>query len=148
MNEDLYPLHNPIEQACAIPMRCRSGQTEVCLITSISHGHWGFPKGIIDPGETAAETAYKEADEEAGLKGSILGEPLGKYQYSKWDTTLSVTVYLMAVTHTAPAWDEADLRERRWATPQEALDLLYRAEHREFLLKALKRWEAMKEGIP
>jgi 8-oxo-dGTP pyrophosphatase MutT (NUDIX family) len=28
---------------------------------------WALPKGIVDPGETAAETALREAEEETGL---------------------------------------------------------------------------------
>ena len=51
----------PLEQASAIPYRLRDGQPEFCLITSISTGKWGFPKGIVDPGETPEETAIKEA---------------------------------------------------------------------------------------
>ena len=58
--------------------RCRNGQYEFCLITSLRKGRWGFPKGITDPGETHVETALKEADEEAGLRGRIVGDSLGE----------------------------------------------------------------------
>jgi len=126
-----------IQQACAIPYRCRDGQPEFCLITSIRRGTWGFPKGIIDPGETPEDTALKEAEEEAGLHGRIVGKPLGRYEYRKWGTVLSVHVYLMQVTTADDDWDEADLRERTWCPPDEARAAIHRQELRELLDAAL-----------
>ena len=34
-------------------------------------GVWALPKGLIDPGETAAETAVREVAEETGLTGRL-----------------------------------------------------------------------------
>jgi 8-oxo-dGTP pyrophosphatase MutT (NUDIX family) len=47
----------PIKQACAIPFRVAAGRLELCLVTSIRAGRWSFPKGDIDPGETAGRAA-------------------------------------------------------------------------------------------
>lgn len=103
-----------ILQASAIPFRVREGACEVCLITSTRSGTWGFPKGVIEPGDTAQETALKEALEEAGLRGAIVGASLGCYRYEKWETQLEVDVYLMAVNACASQWREMHLRQRRW----------------------------------
>lgn len=130
---------NPLRQASAIPFRVRDGRLEFCQITSIKRGHWGFPKGIIDPGETSEETALKEAEEEAGLSGRLVGEPLGEYEYSKWASTLRVIVYLMEVTATADDWDEAELRTRAWRAPEEARAALARSELRSLLDAAIER---------
>src|SRR5947208_10839591 len=102
----------PILQACAIPFRRKGGQLEFCLITSLRKRRWGFPKGIIDKGETHLQTALKEADEEAGLRGQILGESLGEYAYAKWYNTLQVTAYQMEVTEWQDDWLEEGLRKR------------------------------------
>ena len=126
-------------QAAAVPYRCRDGQPEFCLITSVRKGHWGFPKGIIDPGETPVQTALKEAEEEAGLHGRIEGDPLGKYEYYKWGTVLVVTVYLMQVTMTDADWQEASLRDRVWCRADEARAAISRQEFRELLEAALER---------
>ena len=128
-----------LEQASAVPYRFRDGRPEFCLITSIKRGNWGFPKGIIDPGETAEETAIKEAEEEAGLHGRLVGEPIGQYHYFKWGTTLRVTVYLMEVHDVDDDWDEAELRQRVWRGAAEARAAITRAELRRLLDAALER---------
>jgi len=128
---------NLIPQAAAIPFRRSGDRLEICLITSLTRKRWIFPKGIIDPGETVAETALKEAFEEAGLHGRIVGDPMGTYTYSKWGTTLEVTVVLMEVERADASWEEAELRQRRWVSPDEALELVSQAELVHLLRKAL-----------
>jgi phosphohistidine phosphatase len=123
----MQPLFPPSDrQASAIPFRRVESGFEVCLITSISSGRWGFPKGLIDPGETAPQTALKEAQEEAGLHGRLVGEPLGEYQYAKWGVMLTVAVYLMEVTKVEDTWLEADRRQRRWVALEAAASMLDR----------------------
>ena len=129
----------PLIQAAAIPYRFRDAEPEFCLITSISRGTWGFPKGVVDPGETPEQTALKEAEEEAGLHGRIVGTPLGQYRYAKWGTVLVVTVYLMQVTAADDDWDEASLRERRWCRAGEARAAIHRTQQKELLDAALQR---------
>ncbi len=85
---------------------------------------WGFPKGLIDPGETAIQTGLKEAWEEAGLRGNVVGKSLGRYRYEKWGEELDVEVFLMQVESTEDAWQEAEQRERRWAEVGEARKLI------------------------
>lgn len=132
----------PIPQAAAIPYRQRNGEPEFCLITSVRSGKWGFPKGIIDPGETAVETALKEALEEAGLHGQIEGPALGRYRYRKWKTALTVTVYLMRVTQVDAQWPEAALRDRRWCRGSKARRIIRRESLCTLLDKALQRIKA------
>ena len=129
----------PISQAAAIPYRMKKGSPEFCLITSIGKGNWGFPKGLIDPGETPVETALKESDEEAGLGGEIIGKPLGRFVYEKWGSSLEVTVFLMKVSKVADEWEEMQLRKRTWCNEEKALERLHRQEYQELLAVALKR---------
>ena len=128
-----------IDQASALPFRYRQGELQFCLITSTGKQRWCFPKGIIDPGETPVQTALKEAEEEAGIRGRIVGKPLGDYQYRKWGRLLTVVVMLMHVEKTLEQWEEAEHRERKWVAAAEATQLLDRGRLRQFLLEAVKR---------
>ena len=122
-----------VQQAGVIPFRRWEDEIEYCLITASTGRRWGFPKGVIDPGETYLETALKEADEEAGLHGRIIGDPIGEYQYEKWKSPLNVIVVIMEVTHSGETWDEAAIRDRRWVSYEEALELLAQPEQTRLL---------------
>jgi 8-oxo-dGTP pyrophosphatase MutT (NUDIX family) len=109
-----------IRQAAALPIR----NGRVCLVTSSNRKRWVIPKGLIEPGQTAGETALQEAWEEAGLVGLLDAEPLGTYLYEKWSGTCHVLVYLMQVTEVAQNWPEGDLRQRSWVSTAGALERL------------------------
>jgi phosphohistidine phosphatase len=115
-----------ILQAGCVPYRFRNGQLEFCLVTT-RKGRWGFPKGIIDPGETPEETALKEAEEEAGLVGKIEGKPIGSYRYRKWGVELLCTMLVMKVTGAEDTWDES-WRQREWFSPDAAREIIDRQE--------------------
>ncbi len=114
----------PPQQAAAIPFRHREGAVEICLITTIRAGRWTIPKGFIDPGETAPETAVKEAREEAGVHGRVVGGPVGYHDIAKEGGRYRVAVYLMHVDRVDDAWEEQSLRQRRWVSVRRAEKLL------------------------
>ncbi len=114
----------PPQQAAAIPFRRRHGLVEICLITTIKAGKWTVPKGFIDPGATAPETAVREAQEEAGLHGRVIGGPVGYYDHTKQGRRYRVAVYLMHVDRVEDAWEEQSVRRRRWAAVGRAEELL------------------------
>jgi 8-oxo-dGTP pyrophosphatase MutT (NUDIX family) len=127
-----------LQQACVVPYRQQADRLEVCLITSM-RGRWIFPKGIIDPGETYRETALKEALEEAGLHGRLVGAPLGVYNVWKFGRNNTVIVLLMEVEQAETQWAESSVRQRRWASPTEARRLLSRQPLKEGLDTAVMR---------
>jgi phosphohistidine phosphatase len=112
------------EQGAVVAFRKRGGQLEICLIRRVDSGKWGIPKGIVDPGETPEETALHEALEEAGLRGHLVGNPIGSYVHQKWGTAFRVVVYLMEVITEEDTWEEMDIRERSWVPPADATHLL------------------------
>ncbi len=113
------------DQASAVPFRRYGERVEFCLITT-SAGRWGFPKGYIDSGESLEQTALKEALEEAGLHGRILGTPLVGYRTDKNGHSKKVVALLMEVSDCDDKWEEAKLRKRRWVSQDEAQELLNR----------------------
>ena len=104
-------------QAAALPLR----NGRVCLVNSSNGKRWIIPKGVIEPGQTAGETALQEAWEEAGLVGVLTGEPIGSYLYEKWCGTCHVTVFAMQVNEVAQDWPEREIRQRVWLSANGAL---------------------------
>lgn len=102
-----------IRQAAALPLR----NGRVCLITSRNGKRWVIPKGWIELGQTAGETALQEAWEEAGLVGALDREPIGSYIYEKDSKKYHVIVFVLRVTSVAQDWPERDFRQRSWVSP-------------------------------
>jgi 8-oxo-dGTP pyrophosphatase MutT (NUDIX family) len=46
------------------------------LLIRDSYGHWGFPKGHVESGESAEEAAARETEEETGLGSLRLHAPI------------------------------------------------------------------------
>jgi phosphohistidine phosphatase len=111
------------QQSAVIPFRKRQGKTVILLIRNRSNNRWIIPKGIIEPHLSAAESAAAEALEEAGITGQVLAGVIGQYEYKKWHGTCQVQVFLMRVDAVLEHWQES-FRERRWCTPQRAVDLV------------------------
>jgi len=118
-----------VRQAAAIPIY----NGKVCLVTSSSGRRWVIPKGVIDPGQTAGETALNETWEEAGLVGVLHNEPVGSYLYEKYGGMCHVTVFLMQVIEEAEEWPECHSRRRVWLSLDEATDRIHEAGLRDIL---------------
>jgi 8-oxo-dGTP pyrophosphatase MutT (NUDIX family) len=109
---------------------------QVCLIRKRYSNTWGIPKGTVDSGDTPASTALKEAWEEAGVRGRLVGDPLGTYKYEKLGRPLQVQVHVMEVLEQYDEWEEAIIRERKWASFDEADELLSEHPAHHFLSQA------------
>jgi 8-oxo-dGTP pyrophosphatase MutT (NUDIX family) len=138
MSEAQTPTPLTIQQVCVIPYRRTEDKVEFCLITSLKKRRWIFPKGIVDPGDTYEQSALKEAHEEAGLHGQLVGGPLGQFFDAKWGARLIVKVVLMEVNQADATWPETDVRQRQWLDYDAAQGLLARRELKSFLHRAKK----------
>ncbi|MBF0180994.1 MAG: NUDIX hydrolase [Magnetococcales bacterium] len=107
-------------QSAVIPVRGSGQELRILLITSRSGKRWVIPKGIIEPDLSPAESAAKEAMEEAGIAGEVRPEPIGRYQYDKWGGTCEARVFVMRVDEVREQWLES-FRKRGWFTLEEAL---------------------------
>jgi phosphohistidine phosphatase len=108
------------KQSGVVPYRVLGGRAEVLLITSRRRGRWIIPKGIVEPGMSALESARKEAYEEAGIEGELSPDPIGEYKYDKWGGTCTVKVFKMEVRQVSEAWPESGSRRREWMTIETA----------------------------
>ena len=116
-------------QSSVVPYRRHEGELQVLIVSSSKNKHWVVPKGIQDPGASPQESAAKEAWEEAGVEGTVAERPLGSYQYEKWGSVCTCSVYPMEVTRVLPEdeWEERH-RGREWVTPETASERLRQPE--------------------
>ena len=114
-------------------------------------GIWALPKGRIDPGESAAETAVREVHEETGVEGRLV-EKLGDVRYvytASWEGARGERIFkvvsfflLRAGRGRIGEIDESmriEVAEARWLPFEEAPRLLAYAGEREMAAKALER---------
>lgn len=108
-------------QSSVIPFRKTRNGIEILVVSSSKKKHYVVPKGIHDPGMTAEASAAKEAWEEAGVEGKVLGKRLGEYVYRKWGADCTVRVFPMRVERMVPEkeWKESH-RGREWVSPSRA----------------------------
>lgn len=60
------------EKSCGvIAYRMQGEQPEVLVICHRYGGHWAFPKGHVENGETETQTALRELLEETGMRAQI-----------------------------------------------------------------------------
>jgi len=106
-------------QVAALCWRGDPASPEILLITSLNTKRWILPKGWPMDGMTLAQSAAREAFEEAGVEGPIGAEPVGNYPYLKerkdgGAMACSVDVFALQVTGQAADWPEKGARERAW----------------------------------
>ncbi len=111
-------------QSGIIPFRRMDDHIEVLLITNKKKDKWGIPKGLVEDGLSASESAQKEAFEEAGIYGKVYKPSLGKYSIKKWDGKCRIKVFAMEVTQILDKWPEDILRRRQWYSVEEASALV------------------------
>ena len=111
-------------QSGVIAFRYEQNDLEILLITSRHRQRWIIPKGIIEHGFSAADSAKNEAFEEAGIEGHVFPNPIGKYQFHKWGGEVTVLVFLFEVTRVIEEWPESSFRKRKWVGVEEAIKLV------------------------
>lgn len=120
----LFDKNYLFNQSGVVPYRIAGNEVEVLLITSRRLKRWIIPKGIVEPDLSPAESAAKEALEEAGVTGILHPDEIGEYAYEKWGGVCHVKVFLLQVTQVLDSWEESFLRDRRWLSLPDAIELI------------------------
>jgi 8-oxo-dGTP pyrophosphatase MutT (NUDIX family) len=112
-------------------------------------GVWALPKGLVDVGESAAETALRETFEETGVRGR-LDEKLGdvRYVYTRGGQRIFkvVSFYLVRAGSgrigEVPPGMELEVAEARWLPLADGPRLLAYGGERDMAGRALALLEA------
>ena len=118
------------------PAGGKNGGVSVLLVSSKKEpGHWIFPKGHIERGESAPEAALRETEEEAGVDGDLLG-PVGALEFDWRSERYRVEYFLIRARAET---DRTDGRTKVWLPFDEALARLTYDDTRRLLREAHPR---------
>jgi bis(5'-nucleosidyl)-tetraphosphatase len=128
-----------IAQAGAIAFKIANESRLILLVRAKKNPQdWIFPKGHIEDGETAEVAAARELEEEAAIRGELLGL-VGSLRFQFGDEMVSVAYYLFRFTAEVTQTEE---RDRRWCDYDEALRLLSFRDSADLLKKAFPMIES------
>jgi hypothetical protein len=127
--EALIKKGKTLKQVGALPYRrLPSGEAQFLLITSRATQRFVIPKGWRMKGKPDWKAASIEAEQEAGVLGATDRNPIGQYHYWKRFRSafvpVTVRLYAMEVTGSAPNWPERPQRKREWLTANQATALV------------------------
>lgn len=112
------------EKSCgALVIRKQNGKTQLLILKHKFGGHWSFPKGHVEAGETERQTAIREVREETGLSIRIREGFRQSVQYFPQPGVRKQVVYFLAEAMPGPTVpQEEEISEIRWIDLEDALD--------------------------
>lgn len=115
------------------------------LLIKDSYGHWTWPKGNIEKGETPQEAAIREIGEETALKNVRLIDRIAEMQYfykrNKKLIFKKVHIYLFEAEGDGQiAALKSEIEDARWFSSGQALETIEYKGAKAVLKKALDRF--------
>lgn len=126
------------EKSCgAVVFTCINGTIKYVLAQALK-GHYGFPKGHMEPGETEEETALREIYEEVYLQPSLLQgfRAVSEYRIPHTDIQKQVIFFLGEYRDQEIVYQKAELRQAVLVSFEEAMNLLQHEENKRVLMDA------------
>jgi tRNA nucleotidyltransferase (CCA-adding enzyme) len=110
------------ERSCgAVIYRNINGQIRYLLIKNNRSSNWGFPKGHMEDGETAEETAKREVLEETGIHIDIIPDFVSKSEYTIQNRIhKTVYVYVAKTDDTQTIIQREEIEDYIWLTYENA----------------------------
>ena len=133
------------ETSCgAVIARQTETGLEILLIRHMNGGHWAFPKGHVEAGETEAETALREIREETGLLVELDTSFRAVVTYSPKPGVMKDVIYFAAeLSGGSQQMQAEEVTDMRWVA-LDAADQLITYENDKGVLKQYRAYCAEK----
>ena len=118
-----------------------NNNSEVLLIHH-NAGHWDFPKGHVEDGETEVQTAIREVKEETNIDVEVNEKYRYSTQYSPKENVIKEVIYFLAknISDTKQAQIE-EVSEVKWFNMKDAIEKITFDNSREILIQLTKDLE-------
>ena len=129
------------EKSCgAIVLRRQDDVLYVVLLRHRFGGHWSFPKGHVEAGESERQTALREVHEETGLTIKLMDGFRESVEYSPKPGVRKQVVYFLGTTEQEKlVRQEEEISEIMWAPLTKAAELVSFANDKRLVRHAMKR---------
>lgn len=109
------------------------------LVIQQVKGHWGFPKGHVEPGETEVETAIREIKEETNLDVEINEKYRYVERYSPEEGIEKDVIFFIAKkTGGEIKVQEEEVTATEWLLPEDAIEKVTYDSSKRILEKVIK----------
>lgn len=109
------------------------------LVIQQKEGHWGFPKGHVEEGETEVETAVREIKEETNLDVEINEKFRYVETYSPAEDVEKDVVFFVAKKIGGDIQvQEEEVNKAQWLTCEEAMEVLTYVSSKNVLKKVME----------
>ena len=115
---------------------------EEVLLVHHNKGHWDFPKGHVESGETEVETAKREVKEETNIDVEVNEEYRYSTKYSPKEDVIKEVIYFLArnISDNRQAQLE-EVSEVKWFSMDDAIDKITYDTSRDILMQLKKDLE-------
>ena len=130
------------EKSCgAVVFRKSEKGDQILLIKHLNGGHWAFPKGHVEAGETEEQTALREILEETGLEVQLDTRYRQVVTYSPRRDVVKNVVYFVALADSRNAVaQEGEISRVRWVKATDAVEHVSYENDKKVLMGAIEHY--------
>ena len=131
------------EKSCgAVVFRTKNERLQILLIRHVNGGHWAFPKGHVEKGETEEQTAKREILEETGLTVILDNRYRQVVTYSPKKDVVKDVVYFVAhaPSEVKAVAQESEISQVRWVDADKAVEYVSFDNDKKVLMGAIEHY--------